>query len=129
MRTLLDIVAQLEPSLAWCAVLSTALFSCALDLQARRLFHPVTVALWAFGIATAAWIGGWGMPQINTAVVFLAATHASLMIGTRARAASDRAAPEAAASTEVSADTTATPSLTLRLSDAQADSAPLRKSA
>jgi hypothetical protein len=78
----------------WSFLFATALLATGVDAFSRRLFNPVTVSVWFFGVAFAAAVGAWGLPQISAALICLSVPHVLISLyATRAQAR--RAEPQA----------------------------------
>jgi hypothetical protein len=78
----LAIIGDGQQLTAWSFVFATSLLGAFVGASNRRLFSPVHMAMWFFGIAIGAWIGGWGAMTIYTALTCMVGPYAALTLFT-----------------------------------------------
>ena len=76
----------------WSFLFATALIASALDAFARRLFHPVVLTTWFFGLAVCASIGSWSIVELTAGAICLMTPH-FLICSFAARSAEAKSAP------------------------------------
>ena len=61
--------------LPWSFLFATALIASALDAFAKRLFHPVVLTTWFFGLSVCAALGSWSIPELTAGAICLMTPH------------------------------------------------------
>jgi hypothetical protein len=59
----------------WSFLFATALIASALDAFSRRLFNPVVLTAWFFGLTVCASIGSWSIPELTAGAICLMTPH------------------------------------------------------
>ena len=59
----------------WSFLFATALIASALDAFSRRLFNPVVLTAWFFGLTVCASIGSWSIPELTAGAICLITPH------------------------------------------------------
>jgi len=59
----------------WSFLFATALVASALDAFAKRLFNPVVMTAWFFGLTVAGSIGAWTIPELAAGAICLVTPH------------------------------------------------------
>ncbi len=76
----------------WSFLFATALIASALDAFSRRLFNPVVMTAWFFGLTVCASIGSWTIPELTAGAICLMTPHL-LICSFSARIHAARTAP------------------------------------
>lgn len=99
LSTIDPLLAQASGSymMPWSFLFATALIASALDAFSRRLFHPVVMTTWFFGLAVCASMGSWSITELSAAAVCLMTPHFLICsFGARAANARRQSQPETA---------------------------------
>ena len=59
----------------WSFLFATALIASALDAFSRRLFNPIVLTAWFFGLTVCASIGSWSIPELTAGAICLMTPH------------------------------------------------------
>jgi hypothetical protein len=79
----------------WSFLFATALIASALDAFSRRLFHPVVLTTWFFGLAVCASLGSWSIAELTAGAICLMTPHLLICsIATRTAAARSVPVPQ-----------------------------------
>lgn len=77
----------------WSFLFATALIASALDAFSRRLFNPVVLTAWFFGLTVSASLGAWSIPELTAGAICLITPHL-LICSVSARIRAVRATPQ-----------------------------------
>lgn len=96
MLDFLSTQASTSHMMPWSFLFATALIASALDAFSRRLFGPVVMTTWFFGLSVAASLGGWSIPELTAGAICLVTPHlliCSVSVRARSSKASKKPAP------------------------------------